>query len=84
MRIRPAAMDLTEQVAALTDEVAQLRDLFTRRLLDDKAKGRLYDALHVQLEQANGALARLSEIATRNILLKRQIARYHNGRLSSA
>lgn len=39
-------------------EIAQLRDLFQRRLLEDKAKNRLYDALHDQLELARDGLAR--------------------------
>jgi molecular chaperone GrpE len=45
---------LLESVAA---EVAQLRDLFQRRLFEDKAKNRLYDELHAQLELARGGLA---------------------------
>jgi molecular chaperone GrpE len=45
------------QLATLTEEVAQLRDLFQRRLLDDKAKNRLYDELYEQLTVARGGLA---------------------------
>ncbi|MGN6606306.1 MAG: nucleotide exchange factor GrpE [Jatrophihabitans sp.] len=59
MRIRPATEgDLADQVARLGEEVTQLRDLFSRRLLDDRAKTRMLDALQEQLDQANGALAR--------------------------
>lgn len=45
------------QLATLTQEVAQLRDLFQRRLFDDKAKNRLYDELYEQLTVARGGLA---------------------------
>jgi molecular chaperone GrpE len=41
----------------LTAEVAQLRDLFQRRLLEDKAKNRLYDELYEQLALTRGGLA---------------------------
>jgi len=59
MRIRPPADgSLSDQVAQLTDEVGQLRDLFSRRLADDRTKSRALDALQEQLDQANGALAR--------------------------
>jgi len=43
-------------VAALKEEVAQLRDLFQRRLLEDKAKTRLYEELYEQLAMARGGL----------------------------
>jgi molecular chaperone GrpE len=46
-----------DPLTTLSEEVAQLRDLFARRLLEDKAKSRLYDALHDQLAVARGALA---------------------------
>jgi molecular chaperone GrpE len=45
------------QLATLTEEVAQLRDLFQRRLFEDKAKNRLYDELYEQLTVARGGLA---------------------------
>jgi molecular chaperone GrpE len=45
------------QLATLAEEVAQLRDLFQRRLFDDKAKNRLYDELYEQLTVARGGLA---------------------------
>lgn len=45
------------QLATLAGEVAALRDLFQRRLLEDKAKNRLYDELHEQLAVARNGLA---------------------------
>lgn len=45
-----------EDVAA---EVASLRDLLQRRLLEDRAKGRLYDELHEQVEFARRELGRI-------------------------
>lgn len=44
-------------LATLSTEVAQLRDLFQRRLLEDRAKQRLYDELYSQLELAKSDLA---------------------------
>jgi molecular chaperone GrpE len=41
----------------LAAEVAALRDLFQRRLLEDRAKQRLYDELYTQLEFARSDLA---------------------------
>lgn len=48
--------DLTtlEEVAT---ELSALRDLFQRRLLEDKAKARLYDELYAQTTFARGELA---------------------------
>lgn len=46
-----------DQLATLATEVAELRDLFQRRLLEDKAKNRLYEELYVQLTLARGGLA---------------------------
>jgi len=43
-------------VAALKEEVAQLRDLFQRRLFEDKAKNRLYEELYEQLAIARAGL----------------------------
>lgn len=40
----------TEDLIALREEVAQLKDLFMRRLLDDKAKNRLIDELTERLD----------------------------------
>lgn len=54
MTTSAAARDPT---ATLVEEVADLRDLFNRRLLEDKAKNRLYEELHAQLALAKGALA---------------------------
>lgn len=45
------------QSAALRQEVAQLRDLFQRRLLEDKAKNKLYDELYEQLRIARNGLS---------------------------
>lgn len=39
------------------EEITHLRDLFQRRLLEDKAKNRLYDELYDQLALARGGLA---------------------------
>jgi molecular chaperone GrpE len=44
-------------IESLAVEVAQLRDLFQRRLLEDRAKQRLYDELYTQLEFARSDLA---------------------------
>jgi molecular chaperone GrpE len=43
-------------VAALKEEVAQLRDLFQRRLFEDKAKNRLYEELYEQLAIARSKI----------------------------
>lgn len=43
-------------LAALKEEVSQLRDLFQRRLYEDKAKNRLYEELYEQLAVARGGL----------------------------
>jgi molecular chaperone GrpE len=45
------------RLATLTEEVTQLRDLFQRRLFEDKAKNKLYDELYEQLRITRGALA---------------------------
>lgn len=41
----------------ILEEVVALRDLFQRRLLDDKAKSRMYEELYTQLEATRGGLA---------------------------
>ncbi len=41
----------------MTQEIAQLRDLFQRRLFEDKARNRLYDELCEQLTLARSGLA---------------------------
>ncbi len=45
------------QFATLAQEVSQLRDLFQRRLFEDKARNRLYEELYDQLRIARGGLA---------------------------
>lgn len=58
MRPEPASeMSVDGQLAELLEEVKQLRNLFQRRLLEDKAKIRLYDELYAQLLVARGGLA---------------------------
>ncbi|WP_040865616.1 nucleotide exchange factor GrpE [Nocardia exalbida] len=46
-----------DPLTTLAGEVAQLRDLFHRRLLEDKAKNRALDDLHEQLSLARGGFA---------------------------
>ncbi|MEU1545114.1 hypothetical protein [Nocardia sp. NPDC005745] len=41
-----------DPLTTLAGEVAQLRDLFHRRMLEDKAKNRALDDLHEQLSLA--------------------------------
>jgi molecular chaperone GrpE len=43
---------------ALATEVSQLRDLFLRRLLEDRAKQQLYDRLYAELDFARSDLTR--------------------------
>ena len=50
---RPTA----DLVADVLEEVERLRDLFQRRLMDDKVKAKLYDALHEQLAIARAELS---------------------------
>ncbi|MBF6467159.1 nucleotide exchange factor GrpE [Nocardia beijingensis] len=52
-----AAPGADDPSTALAGEIAQLRDLFQRRLLEDKAKNRALDTLHDQLALARGAMA---------------------------
>ncbi|WP_162453079.1 nucleotide exchange factor GrpE [Phytoactinopolyspora mesophila] len=47
-----------DPLAELTREVAALRDLFQRRLLEDRERRRLYDELHEQLQWARDGLSR--------------------------
>lgn len=57
MRTRPAQAEPGEgQLATLLEEVSQLRDLFQRRLFEDKAKNRLYEELYAQLTVARDGL----------------------------
>ncbi|HEU0089876.1 MAG TPA: hypothetical protein VFQ77_19880 [Pseudonocardiaceae bacterium] len=44
------------ELAALRDEVAMLRDLFQRRLFEDRARQQMYDELCAQLEFARSDL----------------------------
>ncbi|MGY1846788.1 nucleotide exchange factor GrpE [Blastococcus sp. SYSU DS1021] len=56
--MRPADPEpVSPQLVTLTEEVRQLRDLFHRRLLEDKAKNQLYEELRGQLALARGGLA---------------------------
>jgi molecular chaperone GrpE len=48
---------MTDDVRQLATEVAELRDLFQRRLLDDRAKQTMYDELYGQLKFAQQGLA---------------------------
>ena len=57
-------------VTQIAEEIAQLRDLFQRRLLEDRAKQRLYDELYTQLEFAkSGLTAQFIAPIAREILL---------------
>lgn len=47
----------SDQLATLAEEIGQLRDLFHRRLLEDRQRQRLYDELYRQLEFARKGLA---------------------------
>ncbi|WP_166345584.1 nucleotide exchange factor GrpE [Phytoactinopolyspora limicola] len=47
-----------ERLDELAREVASLRDLFQRRLFDDRDRRRLYDELYDQLQWARDGLAR--------------------------
>ena len=51
----PAPGSTLEEIA---EDVAYLRDLFQRRLLDDKARSRLYDELYAQVTFAREGLVR--------------------------
>jgi molecular chaperone GrpE len=48
---------LEQGIGALRDEVAMLRDLFQRRLFEDRARQQLYDDLRDQLDFARAGLA---------------------------
>lgn len=51
-------MDESAPLEELAKELSALRDLFQRRLLDDKAKARLYEELYSQAHFARDELAR--------------------------
>jgi molecular chaperone GrpE len=60
----------TDRIDELAAEVAQLRDLFQRRLLEDRARQRLYDELCAQLEWARSDIeARAVAPVAREVLL---------------
>ena len=61
MRSDPrTAAEVDLRLSSLADELAQLRDLFQRRLFDDKAKGRLYEQLCDELSAVRAELAQQS------------------------
>lgn len=58
MRTRPPSdPSLSDRLDTLTEEVAALRDLFSRRLAEDKSANRLRHALEAQLERSAGTVA---------------------------
>jgi molecular chaperone GrpE len=58
------------ELAQLTEEVASLRELFQRRLLEDKGKQQLYDELYRQLQFAQkGLVEQFIAPMTREVLL---------------
>lgn len=62
--------EATDPLAALQEEVSGLRDLFQRRLLEDKAKQRLFDELYSQVEFARkGLISQALEPLVRDELL---------------
>ena len=59
-----------DKIIKLTEEVSQLRDLFVRRLTDDKAKVQLYDTIVAQNASLNKQLEeRHMELLFRELLL---------------
>ena len=54
----PTTPDSTGDLALLAKEIADLRDLFHRRLLDDRDRRELYDKLYAELEFARGGVIR--------------------------
>jgi molecular chaperone GrpE len=59
-----------ESLAQLAGEVADLKDLFRRRLLEDRQKKELYDALYGQLEASRAGLVRqMVEPVLREVVL---------------
>lgn len=53
----PVADPLAGQLQALAEEVSQLRELFNRRLLEDRQRQQMYDELYRQLEFARTELS---------------------------
>lgn len=69
--IEGSSQEAVPAVDELAREVAALRDLFNRRLLEDRDKKRLYDELYAQLEFARSGLLReyLAPLARELLLL---------------
>lgn len=67
-----------DPLGTLTEEVSGLRDLFQRRLLDDKAKQRLFDELYAQLEFSRKGLIEqaLQPLLREELLLLDRLERY--------
>lgn len=62
--------DADDPLVVLQEEVSSLRDLFQRRLLEDKAKQRLFDELYSQVEFARkGLITQALEPLVRDELL---------------
>jgi len=78
-------MPADEHVASLKEEIAQLRDLFQRRLFEDKAKNRLYEELYDQLAMARGGLTEqlLAPLFRELLLVVDRIARLPEGEESA-
>ncbi len=70
--------DLEPDLEGLTKEVAGLRDLFQRRLLDDKAKQKLFDELYAQLEFSRKGLIEqsLQPLLREELLMLDRLERY--------
>ncbi|MFE7744793.1 nucleotide exchange factor GrpE [Nocardia sp. NPDC057455] len=69
-----------DPLITLAGEVAQLRDLFHRRLLEDKAKNRALDDLHEQLALARGGFAEqlLAPLFRELLMLVDRVASLHD------
>ena len=62
--------DLATTVEGLRTEVAQLRDLFARRLMEDKARNSLYETVQAQAKASQDLLkSRIFESLFRELLL---------------
>ena len=64
----------------VTEEINALRDLFQRRLLDDKAKNRLYDQLYEQVGFARDGLVReyLKPLLTELLLVVDRVKQFED------
>lgn len=69
---------MSDTVADVAGEVAALRDLFKRRLEDDRAKQRLYDELYAQLEFSRKGLIEqaLQPLLREELLVMDRLERY--------